>query len=315
MKNLFQLIPLMLMGSYDESCGGSAGADSSVVTNGGIANTGATGPLQAVVATDEDFSFASTTAAKIKSNWDDAVFAGDLLYVGEGEFENSGEDEERFTNANLKIDILINKGTKTLTFTQVRCACTHKELLKLNGKTKRFFFFTSLDFIRGRIEDDGTVKGLLGQVQFGKRDFATQDTPYDPTVMTITFDDFESDERNPWTATADFEASEIDKIDALDATFANISSDGSTLSADVTIQEDCDDSPFTGLTASDIQVLDENGNALTVASFTEVGSTGVYSLNVTTALTKAILTTANATRIVKVNTFNYHINPVTFQTS
>lgn len=299
------------MGSYDESCAGGGSAASSVVTNGGINSTGATGPLQGVVVTDPDFKFPSTLVAKQQSNWDAGTFAGDLLYIGSGEFENAGEDEERFTNANLNVDILINKGTKSLTFTQVRCACTHKELLKLNGQTKRFFFSTSLDFMRGRIEDNGEVKGLLGQIQFGKRDFATQDTPYDPTVMTIVFSDFESDELNPWTAAVDFEPSELKTIDALSGVVSGVSTDGSTLSGQIEIQEDCDDSAFSGVLLAEIQAFDENGGALTIASFTETATPGLYDFGITTAETTAVLTTANATRIIDKGGFYYHLNPVT----
>jgi hypothetical protein len=298
------------MPSYTDACGTTTATDS-IITVGGINKEGVTGALEGVVFTTDGFSFSSIDSAKLKSNWDAGVAAGSLFYIGKGKFANEGEEATYFEDADFGVRILQTKGTKVLEFRQVVCACSHAKLLELNGKTGRFFFQTKLGFVLGRLEEDRTVAGVQGQVQIEFRPYATSDNPVAETIMTITLSEPESDERNPAELTVDWVMADIDQIYAIEAEVAGganaPSSDGSTLTFRLDLTESCTDNAMTGLLQADFEVTDENGNALTIASVSENGSTGEYTFQVTTPLTTALVSTAG---VITENSILYYMGTV-----
>lgn len=273
---------------YSEACGSSA--ESLVLPAvGGINLEAALGAVRQVFFTVDAAKFDSIAAAKIVSNWNTLVTSEQGVYIGDGKFANEGEDETRFTDADWNVDQITNKGTKSLRFTMVKCSLVHAELLKLQGVTGRVFFRTTQGFGLGRQEPDTKdIKGFQASLQFGFRDFPTSETPVAVTDILITFQEPDSDELHPaeWVCPsfADFIQPYL-----LEGTGSAASSDGTTLSATLTIL-DQSGAGLEGLAATDLSAQDENGNDLVIASLTG-GTDGVYTIGITTALEKALVKT------------------------
>lgn len=290
--------------SYTDACGTNAATDTPIV-NGGINAEGVTGALEGVVFTTSGFKFDTIALARLKTSWDAGVAAGTLTYIGKGAFANEGAEATFFENSDYNVRILQEKGTKVLEFRQVVCACTHAKLLELNGRTGRFFFQTKLGFILGRFDNDRAVQGIEGQIQIEFRPYPTSDNPVAETIMTITVSEPESDERNPVELTGEFQFSDIDQVYGYEALVTNESTTGALLEADLFITEDCNDTGVTGLVTGDLVVTDENGNTL-AHTLTEVGN-GNYSIDITTALTTAIINTAGTNGVITQNSILYYL--------
>jgi hypothetical protein len=275
---------------YSEACG-SQQASFVLPAVGGINLEAIVGALKEVFFTIDGAHFDSPSAAKILGNWNSIVLAEEGVFIGDGKFANEGEDETRFQESDYNVDIITSKGTKALRFTQVKCSLVHAELLsRLNGAVGRVFFRTSQGFLLGREEPDtGDIKGYQVQLQFGFRDFPTSENPIFVTDILITFQEPESDEQNPAEIKLPFPLSDVIQPYLLVGKSSAESSNGTTLTATLQIDENSG-AGFEGLAAGDLAAEDENGNALVIASLTDNGA-GSYTIEITTALTKALVKT------------------------
>ncbi len=280
------------MPSFSNVCGTSADVNK-IITTGGINQKAATGALEGVVFTFDDFRFADNGAAENIANWNSGVAAGSLFYIGKGKFANEGDEATFFEDSDYGVRVIQDKGTKAVTFTQVICSPVHAKLLELNGKSGRILFQTKNGIILGRKESDGKVAGFQATIQFEYRTLPTSDEPIAITTIAITFSDPDNDERNPFEITSDFEFSEIDQIYPLEATVTNWVSGGGTTTFDLTILKGATETAWPtadALLLADFECEDQAGNAITPATVTE--STGVYSFTFNADYTSVVVRTA-----------------------
>lgn len=262
-------------------------ANDSIVATGGLDKQGLTGAYRGLVWTKEGFSFPSITAAKDIDTWNTAIAAGNIIPIGDGEFTDQSTDATFYERAALNIRIKQTNKIKALQFEYAVNACTRAELEKMEGKSGRVFTISENSILEGVYNDDGTVQGKpLSSIDVDDVE-PTEDAPVKTTTVTMTFSDPKGDIRNPFQSSIDFGVQDLDQVFSVAPTVANEASNGSALSADITLVDALGNTALTGAVLADFYAEDEDGNELTIASVTETGSTGVYAISITTALTKA----------------------------
>lgn len=273
------------MSKYTEACGESA-VTLGVIAPGDVSKKGLIGAYQEAFWAADGFEFASVAAFKDQANWDAAVAAGNLVYLGKGKYSDQSAEAQNFTDQALDIDIETVAATKVVRSEGVYCACTHAEIKKMNGRGGRIFFRTTNGYGVARREDDGAIKGrAISSMKVANRSVPTTDTPVEYTPIDFVFSDNEGDEKNPFEAKLDFLFSEVDKVYSAVPIVSGESSNGSTLTATLAIKKDCGDEHLGGVVVGNLEAYDEDGNTLTIASLPENASD--YTINITTALTLA----------------------------
>lgn len=300
------------MSGYIETLG--TGTTTGVIATGGINNKELLGPYKRIFYAVDGFEFPSVLAAKDKDNWDAAVAAGNLIYLGQCKFEDNSEEAQLFEDAALDISEETTAATKKIRAIQNVNSCVHAEIKKLSGRSGRIYIQTAKGFGIGRFAEDGAVPGRAASFAVSNRTVPTTDTPVEYTQVDITFTDNEGDEKNPCVFKTEFLFSEVDQVYPLTATVGNESSNGSTLTAEVTLRKTGTSNPLTGALVADFKAVDEDGNVLTIASVSEAGTTGVYTVNITTALTTAYLSFDGIRDIANAGTL-YYMNQVTVKTA
>ena len=296
---------------YTDACGDSS-ANTNVVATGGIDKKGITGAYRELAWISDDSEFSSVTALKDQANWDAFVLSGDLIPLGKGKFEDISTEAAFFEDNALDIKEETTAATKSIRFTSAICSCSHAELKKMNGKTGRLVIRTSKGFVIGRMQDDGAVKGrALSNIYVGNRSVPTDDTPVEYTIVDFIFSDNEGDEKNPAEVKVDFLFSEVDHVFSAEGVASNVSSNGSTLTVDITVNKDCSGTDkLSGWLQANCKAVDEDGNELTVASFSE--SSGVYTIGITTALTLAYV---SFDAITEISNIAYYMDQVRVSTT
>lgn len=265
----------------------SEAANDSIVATGGLDKQGLTGAYRGLVWTKESFSFASRTAAKDIDTWNTAIAAGNIIPIGNGEFTDQSTDATFYERAALNIRIKQTNKIKALQFEYAVNACTRAELEKMEGKSGRVFTISENSILEGIINDDGTVQGKpLSSIDVDDVE-PTEDAPVKTATVNMTFSNPKGDIRNPYQETIDFDVEDLDQVFAVAPTVGSESSNGSTLTSEFTLIDALGNTVLTGAVVGDFYAEDEDGNALTIATVTEAGSTGVYTVDITTALTKA----------------------------
>ena len=276
------------MGAYVETCGTTAAGDSFVAT-GGIEKIPNTGYLNALLWVSDTFS-GTILELKDKETYDTAVATNDVIFLGNGKFEDTSVEATFFEDTDLSIRVEQTPKIKSLLFTLATCACTSAQLEKMENKTGRLLMQTSTSAVWGRY-DNGIGKGMAISSISVDSTLPVSATPVEYTTLAITFSDYKGDRKNPLRIAAPFLFSEIDQVFAADGISGTTSSDGTTLTSEITINKDCTSEKLTGLVLANFKAVDVDGNVLTIASVTEAGTTGVYTVNITTALTKAFVST------------------------
>lgn len=275
------------MSKYTEVSG--SGANTNVVATGGINDKGIVGAYKRVFFGESGQKFPSIAATKIQDNWDTAAVGGDLTYLGQCKFEDNSEEAQFFTDAALDINEETTAATKVVRSILQVNACVHAELKKMDGKSGRVYFQTTNSFVIGRYEDDGEVVGRACTISVSQRTVPTTEQPVEYTIIDITFTDNDGDESNPMEAKIDWLFSEVEQVYPLTATVGNESSNGSALTFELDIDKAGSNSPLTGAVLADFAATDEDGTPLTIASVTESGTSGIYTVVITTALTTAYI--------------------------
>ena len=282
------------------------------VKNKGINEKPITGAWEGLFIVDDDVRM-SPTEVLIKDNWDDLVEQGKGIYIGKGKHSEVGDDPTFFTDEVYGVRIQTAKGTKIDEFRNILCSCVAASLREtLNGRSTRVFVQTTNGIVEGRSFQNATTGaveagGYAVSIEFSKQTIPTNDTPLKETIMNITFPDFDVEELNPFETKLPFKFAEIDQIeDTTSFVDPSVGTDGSQLSGSFTLTKDCNNQPLTGLVLADMEVTDENDNALTLVSLTETGSTGVYAFVVNTALTEVIFSSDG---IIRVGGELYAIDP------
>lgn len=275
------------MSKYTEISG--AGANTNIVATGGINALGLVGAYERVMFAESAHKFTSIAASKIQDNWDAGAIAGDLTYLGKCKFEDNSEEAQFFTDPALNINIETTAASKVVRAILQVNACVHAELKKMDGKSGRVFFQTTNGFVVGRYEDDGDVVGRECSISVSQRSVPTTDTPVEYTIIDITLTDNDGDELNPFEAKIDWLFSEVEQVYPITGTVDNVTSGGGTVDFDLALTKAGSNSPLSGAALADFSATDEDGNALSIASVSESGATGVYAVSVTTAGTLAYI--------------------------
>ena len=293
------------MGAFVETCSTTSAADS-FVANGGIEKVPNSGYLNALVWVSDDFSGTPTELKDIET-FNTGVPTNDVIFLGNGKFEDTSVEATFFEDAELSIRVEQTPKIKSVRFTLATCACTSAQLEKMESKSGRLFMQTSTSALWGRYED-GVGKGFPVSSISVDSTLPVSGTPVEYTTLDITFSDHKGDRRNPLRLSLDFLFSEIDQVFAADGTAANTSTSGTVLTSEITINKDCGPEKLTGLLIGDFKAVDINGNVLSIASVTE--SAGVYTIGITTTLTKAFVSTNG---IIANTSLLYYMNPVTVE--
>lgn len=297
------------MGKYIESIGGASDVNN-IVATGGIDKKGLTGAYRGLIWTTSAFSMASNTVAKLKETYDTGVASGNVIPLGKGKFSDQSTDATFFEDAPLNIRIKQTEKIVSLQFDIAVNACTRAELEKMEGKTGRVFLVTDKSFILGRKNDDGTVQGkALSSIDVDDIQ-PTDDAPVKYTTVTMTFADAKTDVKNPFEAVIDWDVDDIDQVFAVGAEVGSESTNGSTLTAEITLIDALGNTAITGAVLGDFKAEDEDGNTLTIASVT--AASNVYTVNITTALTNAYV---SFNGIRSVGGVLYYLSPTTVTTS
>lgn len=296
------------MGKYVESCG-TTSTDSSVVANGGITSVQNIGYFKSLLWTS---SSVAKTATELKdiATLNALVLSGDAIFLGDGKFEDTSTEAAFFEDAELGIKIEQTAKIKSFKFTLSVCGCTSAELEKMENKQGRLFIQTSTGLIIGRESSGNGIGWAVSSIAVDSS-IPVSDTPVEYTTLDVTFSDHKGDRKNPFRIAVDYLLSEVDQVYSADGTSSAVSTSGSALDATLTVKKDCTTDALSGLVVADLKAVDVNGNVLTIATLVESGSTGVYAISITTALTVAYVTTDG---IQAVSGVNYYMDSVTITT-
>lgn len=296
------------MGKYVESCG-TTSTDSSVVANGGITSVQNIGYFKSLLWTS---SSVAKTATELKdiATLNALVLAGDAIFLGDGKFEDTSTEAAFFEDAELGIKIEQTAKIKSFKFTLSVCGCTSAELEKMENKQGRLFIQTSTGLIIGRESSGNGIGWAVSSIAVDSS-IPVSDTPVEYTTLDVTFSDHKGDRKNPFRIAVDYLLSEVDQVYSADGTSSAVSTSGSALDATLTVKKDCTTDALSGLVVADLKAVDVNGNVLVIATLVESGSTGVYAISITTALTVAYVTTDG---IQAVSGVNYYMDSVTITT-
>lgn len=300
------------MSGYIETLG--EGTSLGVVATGGINQRELLGAYKRVFFAAAGFEFPSVNAAKDKANWDAAVAAGNLVYLGQCKFEDQSAEAQFFEDQPLDIREQTAAATKVLRAIQNVNACVHAEIKKLDGRSGRIFIQTAKGYNVGRLADDGAVIGREANFTVANRSVSTTETPVEYTITDMNFTDNEGDEKNPCVYKSDFLFSEVDQVYPLTATVSNESSNGSALSAVISLRRTGTNDPLNDVVVADFKAVDDDGNELVIASAVEDGDTGDYTVTVTTALTSIYVGFDGIRDVDSAGTL-YHMNNVSIKTS
>lgn len=296
------------MGKYVESCG-TTSTDSSVVANGGITSVQNIGYFKSLLWTS---SSVAKTATELKdiATLNALVLSGDAIFLGDGKFEDTSTEAAFFEDAELGIKIEQTAKIKSFKFTLSVCGCTSAELEKMENKQGRLFIQTSTGLIIGRESSGNGIGWAVSSIAVDSS-IPVSDTPVEYTTLDVTFSDHKGDRKNPFRIAVDYLLSEVDQVYSADGTSSAVSTSGSALDATLTVKKDCTTDALSGLVVADLKAVDVNGNVLVIATLVESGSTGVYAISITTALTVAYVTTDG---IQAVSGVNYYMDSVTITT-
>lgn len=269
--------------SFSTACNAAVSGALKATGRDGKAQTGAE---QEIFWSPSSFEFANRQDAVDLAAWNTAVAAGNLHYIGVIEEFDANDIEGTFyesPNGNLRLKTANAKRVRQ--YRLVECACTHAALRSFDGQTGRLFIRTRDGYLKARIEDDGTVRGLAtSQFDVGLLTAATVDAPAF-TPIDVTYATPSSDDEDVFEDRIDFEFSEVDQVYAAELS-ASAVSQGGTLDFTLSIDKDCSSVALTGVTEGMLTVKDINGNTL-VKTVTPDGDN--YSVSVTTALTQVVV--------------------------
>lgn len=283
--------------AYTEACGTESAALNNVAT-GGISNkaTGL-GYFKELFYAKDDFSFSGVTAIKDQSNWDAGVASGDLIYLGSGKFEDQSVEQTFFEDADLSIKIKQTERIEGFRFILAICACSISELTKMEGSTGRLFIKTSNGYVIGKQMEDGTIKGRAFDNFTISTTIPVNASPVRFTNLDITMSDYKGDLKGAFEGKIDFGFNDVDQVYGINHEITTVASDGTNLTFSTKLTQGCSDEVVTGALKANFKITDVNGTEITNFTSTEIGTTGVYDISVTTALTVVYIEMAGIVNI------------------
>jgi hypothetical protein len=236
-------------------------------------NTGAKkqcleGAVRTYILAKDDFSFADTAAAKLKTNWDAAKKSKKIAV-----FYDVEELEPNNTEAQIKAgrfaDYKISEAKKGVNYTHYLSTCSYEALKSYeNSGFTRVFRVTEKNELLCETQQDGKIKGEpLTSFIVGIRD----DAPADgiPSVkVNLKFDSYSLSILNP-----DFDLTGYEGVYDLDLKETSLSATSIKFKA----TSSCSGNNISALKAADVVLKNELG-AIQNPTFVPADSNGVYEL-------------------------------------
>lgn len=260
------------------------------------------GAEQEIFWSPSDFSFDDKNDATSLTKWNEEVANGNLYYIGViEEFDSNDTEPTYYESANGNLRLKTANAKRVRQYRLVECACTHAALTSFDAQNGRLFLRTSKGYLKARIESDGKVRGLkTTQFDVGLKTAATSDTPAF-TPIDVTYETPFDDDMDVFEDKIDFEFSQVDQIFNAEFSISNVASNGTNLTFDLTATKDCSNVALSGLLASHMKFTDGNGAVLNTVSMPETGSTGVYSVDITTDETTAFVEVDGVQTVSSIN--------------
>ncbi len=272
-----------------------------VAHNGGGSN-GQVGIVEELIWTAEDYRIDSTTAAKDKDTLNAGIEAGNVIVIGKVKPESKNTDAAFAEDAELNEKELDTEATRATGYQSKNCACTHAELLRMNGVNGRLIERTKKGFLKLRYDEDGKLMGMLtSEFIVGLKTTPVAGTPIAYTPFDATFSDGEGDDKAPAEVKVDYSFKDLDKVERLEGEIDTVASNGTNLTFNLTLTQGCSDVAGAGAVKADMKVYGDDGTEITTFTATESGSTGVYAIDVTTALTTVYIEINGIRKIGGVN--------------
>lgn len=269
--------------SYTEACSISAATMPAIAF--GRDGNGQTGIVEELVWTAPDVKF-TPAQAKNEAYWETLVAAKKLIVIGKVKVESQDTEASFAEDADLGLRDLDTNAIRIKRYQLVVCACTHAELLGLDGFNGRLLERTKKGFVNARADEEGNVMGLLtSSLSFGLKTQSITGTPWSYTVIDATFADGKDDDKNPYEYKNGFPFGQISPVWRAEGKVTAVASDEGVLTFTVALTKGCSADPLTDALVGNFKLYDLSGTEIVITSVTEVGETGVYDFTATTAAT------------------------------
>jgi len=275
------------MSGYTEACNpAESGSKNFTLARDG---NGQAGIKSAVMWTKADLVVPTKAEAKSIDYWNAQIAAGNAVYVGEIRELISNSAEATFydaPNGNFrKRDVA---ATRILRFNFIECACTAAQIQKMDGSNGRLWFETKDGFIVGKNSGAGAVGQKTSQFDVGLLTEAISGTPVAYLPIDITMATPRDDDANPFDASIDWLFQDLNEVNGTGIAFDTVASDGANLTFNMTLTKDCTSIPLTGAALANLLFTDANGVEFATVTVGEaVAGSGIYQVDITTALTEA----------------------------
>lgn len=278
-----------------ESCG-NVSENSQRVATAGINSVVAVGAPEQFFWTPTGVTAPSATLAKDIDTFNTWVAENNGVYLGKHQAESTGTEREIFENNFFGLKVTTREATKTLQLSAPMCACTSAELEKMNGRSGLIWERTTLGYLLGRVNEDGTIQGFpVSNMYKAINSVATADEPVSNTIFEIPYSDPRGDQKNPFQAPIEWEFSEVDQPFSVEAKLSNFVDAASNLTFDLALTKDCSSVALTGAVKNNFKVTNANGTE--IDTFTVSETDGVYSFDVTTEESVVYVETSGITTI------------------
>lgn len=279
------------MAKYVEACGSTDTQNTSVVATGGLDKAVAIGAITSLFFAVTEQKFNNILSVKDKDDWDAAVKANQLIYLGDGKTEDSSTEASFAEDAALRLKAVSAPAVKSFNYIIGVCGCNTAELMKLKGRKGRLFMQTDKNILLGVYTETKEVVGFEASIEDITISIPTADAPWELTTLAITLNSYNSEVTSPARPVLEFKFRDVDQVYGAEGDVSGVSSNGTVLTATLKVTKDCTPEPLSGLLVADLKAVDGNGANLVIDSVTESGTTGSYTVTITTTETTAYLST------------------------
>ena len=230
----------------------------------------------------ESFAFANKADAIDQDVWNTEVGNGNLWYIGVvEEFDSNDTEATYYESPNGDLRLKTAEAKRVKQYRLVECACKHAALLSFDAQNGRLFFRTAKNYLKARMEKDGTVRGFkTNQFDVGILQDATTEAPAF-TPIDVTYANPVDDDKDVFEDVLDFTFDQVDQIFNAEMSISNVVA-GASLNFDVLLTKDCSSAALTGAALANFKATDANGAELTITSVTAGAPANSYAFVVDT---------------------------------
>lgn len=279
------------MSGYTEACDPSSSSRAFTLARDG---KGQAGIKKKLMWTKSSLVVPTKAEAKSQAYWNTQIAAGNAVYVGEIEELVSNNTAATFyesPNGNTRRKDVAAK--RIFQFKLIECACTHANLMSMDGANGRLFFETDLGYIIGKNSGDGAIGQLTSQFEIDIKSEAVSGTPVEYSIIDVTMASPKDDDANPFDAKIDWTFESLDEVNFADIALVTGSAvaTATTYSFTMSVGNGCKELALAGVIDTMLKGTDANGNVLPVASVAANGANAEHYDVVLT--TTSLLTSAN----------------------